>query len=104
MTKKEKTRPLAGRAGAEIQRYFTTRSGPRTLPGQRKRNLDRERAYYLANRERLLAQGRAYYLAHRDEIRAAQRKRYQERKRRKQNAESAFGRTGQGGGPDAVAK
>lgn len=28
MTKKEKTRPLAGRAGAEIQRYFTTRSGP----------------------------------------------------------------------------
>lgn len=70
----------------------------RVLPGKRKRNLDRERAYYRANRERLLVQGRSYYRANRDKILATKKERYQERKRRKQNAESAFGRTGPGGG------
>ena len=76
----------------------------RALPGQRKRNLDRERAYYRANRERILAQGRVYYQAHRDKIRATQRKRYQERKRRKQHAEGNCGRTSPVAGPDTVTK
>lgn len=93
-----------GLTAEELRASAALDNAARAMSGGRKRNLARERAYYQANRERLLSQARAYYLAHRDEIRAAQRKRYQERKRRKQNAESAFGRTGPCGGPGAVAK